>query len=54
MLDEKEYVESLNPNRLLLVSYFLVLNDIILVSTILLGLSSMNASDHWSENSGYA
>ena len=54
MLDEKEYVESLIPNRLLPVSYFLVLNDIILLSTILLGLTSMNASDHWSESSGCA
>ena len=48
VLGDKEYVESLIRNRLLPVSYFLVLNDLILLNKILVGLTSMNASDHWS------
>ena len=48
VLGDKEYVESLIRNRLLPVSYFLVLNDLILLNKILMGLTSMNASDHWS------
>ena len=48
VLGDKEYVESLIRNRLLPVIYFLVLNDLILLNKILVGLTSMNASDHWS------
>ena len=48
VLGDKEYVESLNQNRLLPVSCFLVLNDLILLNKILVGLTSMNASNHWS------
>ena len=48
VLGEKEYVESLSRNRLLPVSFFLVLNDLILHNKILVGLISMNASDQWS------
>ena len=47
VLGDKEYVESLFRNRLLPVSYFQVLNNLILLNTILVGLTSMNASDHW-------
>ena len=48
VLGDKEYVESLIRNHLLPVSYFLVFNDLILLNKILMGLTSMNASDHWS------
>ena len=48
VLGDKEYVESLIRNRLLPVSYFLVLNDLILLNKILVGLTTVNASDHWS------
>ena len=48
VLGDKEYVESLIRNRLLPVSYFLVFNDLILLNKILVRLTSMNASDHWS------
>ena len=48
VLGDKEYVESLIRNRLLPVSYFLVLNNLILLNKILVCLTSMNASDHWS------
>ena len=51
---DKEYVESLIRNRLLPVTYFLVLNDLILLNKILMGLTSMNASDHWSITFGCA
>ena len=46
VLCDKEYVESLIRSRLLPVSYFLVLNDLILLNKILVGLISMNASNH--------
>ena len=49
---DKENIESLIRNRLLPVSYFLVLNDLILLKKILVGLTSMNASGHWSINFG--
>ena len=39
---------SLIQNRLLPVSYFLILNDLILLNKIFVGLTSMNGSDHWS------
>ena len=48
VLGDKEYVESLIRNRLFPVSYFLVLNDLILLNKVLVDLTSMNASDHWS------
>ena len=48
VLVDKEYVESLIRNRLLPVRYFLFLNDLILLNKILVGLTSMNASDRWS------
>ena len=49
VLGDKEYIESLVRNRWLLpVSYFLLLNDLILLNKILVGLTSMNASDHCS------
>ena len=47
VLGDKEYAENLIRNRLLPVSYFLVLNDLILLNKILVGLTSKNASDHW-------
>ena len=47
-MGDKEYVESLIRSRLLPVSYILVLNGLILLNKILVGLTSMNASDHWS------
>ena len=47
-LGDKEYVENLHRNRLLPVSYFLVLNDLFLLKKILLLSISMNASNHWS------
>ena len=48
VLVDKEYVESLTRNRLLPVSYFLVHNNLSLLDKILVGLTSMNASDHCS------
>ena len=47
-LGDKEYVESLIRNRLLPFSYFLVLYNLILLNKILVVLTSLNASDHWS------
>ena len=52
VLGDKVYVESLIRNCLLPVSYFLVLNDRILLNKILVGLTFMNASDHWSVTFG--
>ena len=54
ILGDKEYVESLIRNLLLPVSYFLVLKDLVLRNKILLGSTSMKASDHWSITSGCA
>ena len=48
VLGDNEYVDSLNRKRLLPVSYFLVVNDLILLNNFLVGLTSMIASDHWS------
>ena len=48
ILGDKQYVESLIRNRLLPVSYILVPNDLILLNKILVVLTSVKASDHWS------
>ena len=50
VLGDKEYVESLIRNRLWPVSYFQVLIDLILLKKNLVVLTSMNGSDHWSQN----
>ena len=54
ILGDKEYVEIFVWNRLLPVSYFLVLDYLILLNRISLRLTSMNASVHWSITFGCA
>ena len=51
-MGDNEYVESLIRNHLLPISYFLVLNNLILLNKMLVGLTSMNASDPWSKTFG--
>ena len=52
VLGDIEYVEGLIRSCILPVSYFLVFNDLILLNKILVGLTSMKASDHYSKTFG--
>ena len=54
MLGGNEYFESLIRIRLLPVRFFIVLNELFLLNKILLDLTSVNASDHWSLTFGGA